>query len=400
MSPWPALKGADWVVFGLLVILGTAWAFTRGGQDFNVFYTAAQHIRNGHPENLYTVSPDRFLYAPGFAWLLAPFAALSLPVALGLWTALKTALAAWVIGKWKVQLRKPDHGLSPSVTTALALLITARFWLIDFQYGQINLILFSVASLAIVDLARLKNSTQLTRSAFLSWAALGAVSMIKPLTAPLGLALLAHVYQNRKQRSLLLAPVVGGAIVAAIPAVALGNQRGWTLYLDWYRAIQEKGLPLYTHNQSFVAFLHRFFGSTPSRPVFSPEATDYSAHLLSASTITLLGGLWAAGVLIWLAVECTRLKSRLRPAKIIALLPLPHYLVWKPYLIFTFPAVMSVLQVVATSQKKYMKPRFAIACAFYLFSGFDVVGVKIATVLESFSVFLWAGIYFAMLAED
>src|SRR5688572_26271382 len=92
----PALAFLLLSAVGFLVALGTWWAFQRGGHDFNVFYHAWKLVLSGQGQIIYQESPDRFLYAPGFAWLFAPLAWLPRDLALALWCFGKAAVIGFV----------------------------------------------------------------------------------------------------------------------------------------------------------------------------------------------------------------------------------------------------------------------------------------------------------------
>jgi len=79
---------------GMVVGLGTGWAFQRGGLDFDVFHAAWKLVLSGQPSEIYRSSPDRFLYAPGFAWLLSPLGLLPRGAALAIWCLSKAAVLA------------------------------------------------------------------------------------------------------------------------------------------------------------------------------------------------------------------------------------------------------------------------------------------------------------------
>ena len=65
----------------------------HGAPDFTVFYTAWHLVLEGRGAEIYRESPDRFLYAPGFAWLLSPLAWLPRSAALAIWCFAKAAVA-------------------------------------------------------------------------------------------------------------------------------------------------------------------------------------------------------------------------------------------------------------------------------------------------------------------
>jgi hypothetical protein len=117
----------------LVTAVGTLWAFQKGASDFSVFLAAGKLVLTGQGMDIYARSPDRFLYAPGFAWLMAPLAFLPRELALALWCFAKAAVVGGVIARG-LRVRAGQIALA-----AWAVVLLARPVLIDFQYGQVNL---------------------------------------------------------------------------------------------------------------------------------------------------------------------------------------------------------------------------------------------------------------------
>src|SRR5262245_37321105 len=84
---------------GAVVAAGTIRAFQRGGNDFAVFYEAWRLVLSNRASEIYRVSPDRYLYGPAFAWLLAPLGLLPKAAALGIWCLGKAAVLFYLIRK-------------------------------------------------------------------------------------------------------------------------------------------------------------------------------------------------------------------------------------------------------------------------------------------------------------
>jgi hypothetical protein len=130
----------------VLVLVGTMWSFGRGGHDFAVFYEAWNLVAHGHGTEIYTNSPDRFLYAPGFAWILAPLGFFPEPLALAIWNFAKIAvifLLVRAVGNKIVEESSSSSSLPMERRTGFAIaaagfILLARPLLIDFQYGQVN----------------------------------------------------------------------------------------------------------------------------------------------------------------------------------------------------------------------------------------------------------------------
>ncbi|MBY0469857.1 DUF2029 domain-containing protein [bacterium] len=366
-------------LYSVIVLIGTVWAYTRGGQDYAVFYTAGQHVLAGQSEKLYFVSPDRYLYAPGGAWLFALLSLIPFKVALGLWTAFKIFLGGWALLQWKQVFAKVPQ---VEAATAIALIVTARFFLIDFQYGQINLVLFALGSMALLKCHKKEEAPWI-------WFWFAVVATIKPIAMPL---LVLPLFRKKIQE--IGAVVAGGLTVVLIPLIQLSFSKWWTLQEQWLEAIRNKGLPLYTHNQSFSAFLHRWLGESPSRPVFLPDSLDFSLKWLSSSTIQFLSWTWFAGVvgvLVWGLWRATKQADPAPKARLMALIPLPYYLIWKSYFIFGFPVVLvAALKVLERKTSRYRKVVFVLAGIALAISGFDLFGVRMGTAFESLSILMWA----------
>src|SRR4051812_37737280 len=77
---------------GVVGVTGISRAFLKEGGDFSVFYKAWRLVVEGRGLEIYRESPDRFLYAPGFAWALSPLGYLDREFALVLWSAAKLGL--------------------------------------------------------------------------------------------------------------------------------------------------------------------------------------------------------------------------------------------------------------------------------------------------------------------
>ena len=212
-------KSSKQPVFGLVVVaaiisLGTYWAFARGGNDFQVFYYAARLVSEHRAPTIYFDSPDRFLYAPGFAWLIWPLALLPKAVALSLWCLLK----AFAVG-----LAISALGL-PAGLWGVAL--CARPLMIDFQYGQINALILGLGTWAVVQY--FKRGERPARTRFLEWFLLGVLSATKLFPAPLLLVpwLVGSKQMGKEERT---AGVLGFAFVLLLPLVTLSFQEWWEL---------------------------------------------------------------------------------------------------------------------------------------------------------------------------
>lgn len=355
-----------------LLLLGTAgilFALRRGGLDYDVFTQAARWVAAGEPGRLYVESPDRYLYAPGFAWIFAPFAFVAREEGLIAWSLLKLALLAYVLRPWL------------SLGAGLALLCLARPLLIDLQYGQVNLLLVTLA-------IWVANEPASRRQSVLAWFWLSVFAWAKLFALPL--LLLPWLRGTRAQKGATLA---GTAVVLLLPFLFTGIQGGTGLYAQWMQAIAARGIPLESHNQSFIAFLTHAFGGTSVHVIFAgPEPVAFGWAWLEATTIrqlALAASLFAAAVWLARAIRLPRGRAEFADwALLIGLLIVPLHLVWKPYFVFSLPLAIALF----ASWKQLSRPRrlalAAIAVNLNL-SGFDVVGPELAAWLEAGALFFW-----------
>ncbi|MGK5088547.1 glycosyltransferase family 87 protein, partial [Bdellovibrionota bacterium FG-2] len=198
----------------LIAAVGTSWAFTRGTSDFPVFYESWRLVLAGRGAELYHATPDRFLYAPGFAWILSPLGLLPKDIALAIWCFAKAA----VIG---FSLRALSHGFGraryriPLALPAWAVVFTARPILIDFQYGQVNTFLLGacVWALAAHFDSRASNVQRIS-----AWFVLGMWAAAKLIIFPLFLVPIFSYSKGRSDRE-LIAAFLGVGVLLLLPWV-------------------------------------------------------------------------------------------------------------------------------------------------------------------------------------
>ena len=341
----------------LVVAIGIAWSYSRGAPDFRVFYEAGKLVLEGHADLIYRESPDRFLYAPLFAWAMAPLALLPFAAALTLWNGLKLALIyqASKVGR---------AGL------AVGILVWARPVLIDFQYGNINLILCLATFWSVM------------RS---HWFLMGFLGALKLLLLPFWSAALGPRFHWRSA----IYFCAGGLIVLLFSISRLH---------PWLEAIQSRGFPTDTHNQSFLAFIHRFFAGESVHVISLHAERLYTWFVLSPTIRNGLGGIWIAAwlaVWLWLTLSDRLPKSPLDWALLLALVPLPLHLVWKPYFVFGVPLVAQL------AMRKKLSTAFVvwtiISAILVNFSSTSFLGNEFSATLEAGSFFLWVHLIWVIL---
>lgn len=380
-------KTGVWLL-GALFAIGTYWSYTRGGIDFAVFHHAWRLVLEGRGADIYTNSPDRYLYAPGFAWLLAPLGLLPREAALAVWCLLKAFALGCVV---RFYAKHYSEKSSISFPTALGIAsfaawVMARPLLIDVQYGQINLLILAVAVWALSEHFR-KEEGQPWRES-LSWFFLGILAISKIFPGPL--LMIPWVRKENAPSSRLkrerLAAITGVLITLIAPVISQGFNGALQMIFAWRAALLEKGLPYESHNQSFVAALHHYFTTDPTHIIsLGSQWIVLGKDLLSLEAISMLSMAWTLiclGVLFaWILRAPIRDPLRWI-AVIIGLLFIPSHLIWKPYFVFGIPSAM----VLAFSSQYWL---LAVAFVLINLTGFDMIGGFLAGHLEAAALFLW-----------
>jgi hypothetical protein len=375
----------------LLAALGTFWAYQRGGHDFDVFYFAWKLVLQGRGLDIYANSPDRYLYAPGFAWVLAPLGLLPKGVALAVWSFLEAWVLALLIRAFAFCHDPVQRKINLGLCSCAALVMT-RAILINFQYGQINLLILGVCVWALwIHLEREgRDNFSPKWKATLAWFLLGVVAVSKIFALPL--LLLPWFRTEKTARANLfyerVGSIAGVLTTLLIPVVSVGWNAAYQLLFSWRDALLQKGLPEESHNQSFVAFLNHYFTAAPTHVIALGHIWRVLGHdILSPETISLLSLAWTFAwmgvLLVWLLKGS--LENQLRWIAVsVALLIVPSHLVWKPYFVFSIPLAMVLVL-------RKPSPTFLLFAAFALINltSFDLIGGTLAGYIEAASVFLW-----------
>lgn len=370
-----------------ILAVGTFWAFSRGAGDFHVFYVAWEHVLHGTPMQIYSVTPDRFLYAPGFAWLLSPLALLPENWSLGLWCFCK----AVVVG---LCIRFSANNLKNCGFAALGVLLLARPVLIDLQYGQVNLFILGSSLWALRNHFEREDPVK----DFLSWLLIGIAAAAKLFPLPLLLVPFfvtrwkGQTISSTKLKKEMCGAILGVTLTLLIPLISIHFSELRSLMGEWQSALLDRGLPLESHNQSFSAFLHHYLSGEPTEIIaLHRKQLFFGSKILAEETVSTLSLAWSlffAGIILaWILIVpgFTRaLRHETWIATLIALQILPSHLIWKPYFVMGLPlACLCILR----------KPNwFLVGSAFLLinFSGFDFLGQTWGAGFESASVLLWA----------
>jgi len=349
-------------VLALCIALGTLKkAKSLGSPDFKVFYTAAQHARKS-PENIYRLSPDRYLYPPSTAILLSPFAFTD-----------SYAIHQW---SWHGFLAITLFALASLSGAALAaMVLLVRYLAITFSYGQINLVLIGL--LAYIGWLARRDKWALSGAL---WALATSLKVYPVVLAP-------FFVPRVRWGAFLGASVLGLGLVLS-PFLFFGFSLGTDLYEEFFQALQSKGLPLHSHNQSIAAFLLRVFTDQE----FYLHAVGPSRWGVLTISPAILGALaWGIGgslvSLSWWRAWRRGLSSEVAlSAAAFSILFLSH-IVWKDYLLFLFFPLREIFARLSRRQCWLFGGAFL---AMVTFSSPDIVGHPISTRLDAACIHLWA----------
>lgn len=331
--------------------------------DFKVFYVAARHVLVD-PENLYRVSPDRYLYPPSAAILLTPFAVTE-----------HYAFAQWA---WHGLLGVTLAFLGAASAGALAaLVVLSRYLAISFGYGQINLIVIGILALAGFYLRRAKSG-----GAGAAWAVATGFKVYPAVFAPLFLP-------RGRWRGFAVGMATGSGLLL-LPFVVFGPTLALQLYGEFLEALRAKGLPLYSHNQSIPALLLRFLGG---QPFYLQAVGDLDWSIAAWPVVYVRALAYAIGGM--LAALSWR-KARREPAAVdtalsagaFSVIFLSH-IVWKDYLLFLYFPLRELFA--AWPRRRSFLLAGALVAVITL-SSMDVVGAPLATRFDAAGIHLWAGV--------
>lgn len=397
-----AISGLGFALVAGLVILGSIQAYTRGGKDFFVFYEAWRLVLRGQGSEIYRLSPDRFLYGPGFAWLLAPLGLLPSWAALGVWCLLKAFVLGFLINKLSQVWQSKDRLLSLGVSAWGAVLL-ARPLLIDFEYGQVNLLILGACLWGLLGHFETEESPT---SDFARWYLLALAAIAKLFPIPLLLVPWAIPPRSsfRKAKWERIAIIAGLVTALLVPVFSQGWIGTFHLLKDWREAVLARGLPLESHNQSFTALLYHYLSGQPT-----PVISEGSAPLLlgygwlAHHQIVLLSLFWTCLTfsfsLGWILTGSLWVDDELKstqkqfPLKwigiVVGLLIVPSHLVWKPYFVMSLPLAILVIH----QASRINRPSFYFSILILFIginlTGFDFVGHHWAAHFEAASFMLF-----------
>jgi hypothetical protein len=336
--------------------------FRLDSPDFKVFHVAAKHALY-QPENLYKISPDRYLYPPVTAILLAPF---------GFSDNWKFHQLSWHLLLSLVLL----FFCQQSWAFFWAIIILNRYFSINFGYGQINPIVLFFVFLTTISLKK-ENS----KLASVSWP-LASILKVYPLVQGL------EFIQHRRWRELFYTFGVFFFLLS-IPFLFWGIDLALELHFQFFQALQAKGLPIDSGNQSLSALAVRLFTAQPFQlhPLGEYRWGWILLPPLFVKYLPLLLGL-VFTFITW--QKAWKRKGFFDGASAFgfSLLFLSH-IVWKDYFIFLLFPIAQIIQL----QPRGWKQILGIYLAFVYLSSPDLITHQVSARLDALSLHFFAAIW-------
>lgn len=329
--------------------------------DFRVFYFAGE-LAVSTPEKLYVESPDKYLYPPVTSLLFSPFPLVAdWPVARLAWYLLNIALLIFLLRR--------------SLLHCLAGVILARYIMINFRYGQVNLLVLGLMAIA-AGLARRERTS-------LSAIVIAINAMIKVFP---GVQFFDLLLRRDKKAILTFCAAMAGLLL--LPFAVWNFDVALNLYREFPAELAKKGIPSFTHNQSLLALLNRLF-VWEKFYAFPVDDLRWRIVTLPDGLVKLFALALGAAVsaVVWFRAHQRNNPGDSLTATGFCILFLSH-LVWKPYFVLLLPALVQVLEGRGRTH-------------WTLFAGFillgpllsaDIYGFYFATWMEGACTHLWAAL--------
>ena len=301
-----------WLAMGIYIAgLGIS-ATLRTQGDFNVYYRAGHRVLHGlaiYPP----ADSDRFLYAPVFAILFAPLAAIPRHVAqFGFFAVNAFSLIELIIGAGVILFGRERR--LPAALIVVPVLLSFRFIGNNIEHGQINLPTIALIVWAIIYAGESRDG----------WAGLmlAAAILIKPF------AVLAALHLAIRRRFGALGWAVAAGIALIVVPIVIFGPHGWidqtSAYLNAVASMTNRYRMMLT-NQSAVSAAARLMSL---RAGDGAETSPAPAIAAMALEIVLV-----AAVSLWDAMSRERenLASRLALCGLFCLMPSIAPISWKSY---------------------------------------------------------------------
>lgn len=361
-------------------------AHQRVGQDFHVFWQAGRNFFTGHPlYHDYLPGARPLKYPPFAAFVFQPLGLFSLQTAGALFSFLNLLLWGWSVWLTRAILARlcPDRppGLLP---LAIAVVLSAQFFLDNFHHAQMNGVILTLVLLGIRAYLRGQDG----RAA----AAIVAATAIK-ITPIFFVAWL--VLRGRRRSALAVVPV--GLACVLVPLLLRGPATGASELVEYYHTFleghQHGEIDSYTGGQNIAALVNRM-----TRPTQNARGASFRYLPLSEPAAqTAYRVLWTAVLLAFLA-RLALLRRRRTPVSALELaLVFLAGLLLSPItftthlvsLLFVFAAFLSVPPGSLSPATRPVAVVLCTAMAVIGLSGRDLGGNAVYEAVGGYSLYVW-----------
>ncbi len=373
------------------IAVGLALAVPQGlrqhvGEDFAVFWQAGRSFATGGPlYHGYLPGARQFKYPPFAALAFTPLALFPLPAAavlvsllnLGLWIA--AVLLTWDIVALSFPARNRSH-----VPLALAVLLSAQFFLDNFHHVQVNEIILVLVLLGI-------------RASLLGHDVRAAAAIVTATAIKITPIFFAAWLVIRGGRRAALAAIPIALACVLVPLVLRGPARGADELVEYYHTFleghQHGEIGAYTAGQNVAGLVSRM----TRRPAAS-EGTSYQYVPASERTAQLVyQGLWVAILLLFL-IELIALRMREAPVSafelamvfLTALLLSPiTFTTHLVPLLFVFAVAVSIRPETIRGPARVLALVICLGIAATGLSGRDLAGSTVYLGVAGYSIHAW-----------
>lgn len=304
-----------WVAFGIYVLAEAVVAALRIQGDFDVYYRAGTRVLEGSA--VYRLDESsHFLYAPVFALMFAPIAALPLKAAQLAWCLVGMAgLLAMIVGTNRMIFGRGRA--IPAALIVVPLVLSARFVGNDVEHGQINLPTLALVIWSVAFAEEERNG----------WAglALATALLIKPYAA-LGALFLAI----ERRWKVLGWTIVSALGLLAVPALFFGPRGAIDETVSYIRVVLSMTgrYRLMLTNQSATSAFARILSLDTHPATASTNAPLYAGMVLELGLVF--------GVACWCAMSPRTPRGPILPrrfplAAFFCLMPSFAPVSWKSY---------------------------------------------------------------------
>lgn len=259
----------------LVILLGAlGWQAATRSVDFPIYHRIASQVWAGsyeiYPPEVYsggTMPPHGFRYLPAIAFLFVPFAWLPLPLAAGVFYAVKLAALAWT-GRTLAR----HTGVEGWATPLTALFIVAGYAAEELRYGNAHLLTVALIVFA-YDRVRAGRVTA------------PAVALALAMAMKLTPVAVFGYFALRRHLAACAATLVAFGALVVLPAPVVGWEANNRLLSAFVRYAVEKVDE--TDNYSLRGALAHLASGTPS-PATSAASTDGDVALVTWAWLALV----------------------------------------------------------------------------------------------------------------